>query len=1019
MHQEQLINLTKSAYKKLKSAAYFDKTRPHLQNHFVDFERDINLAESRIIRVTHALNNKELLNTLLNEITESISVLIYPKTINSPQNDTEQSIIWNAQSNYPRVNKTQAFIDMNIEGFLIGVLWVLIVGVELDKKFDDYICGNRIRKNIREHKTQVDSLSPYIFEPYFSQYEKWRDTALDITERSVIEDKSDAVLITADISSFYYSVDLNDEFWKDINSIIDTEVNSDYVELAKMLNNAVSVICKRYSTLIDSSSQDENIILPIGFEPSHILANQYLKEFDYAILNAFSPLYYGRYVDDIIVVLKKNNYKNLRDISIDSESITVKHVFEMFESCKILDSSRHSEEYQIDAKWLKSEKAKLIIKEKTKVFVLTHESPISYIKKFRKTIARNASQFDLMPNINSEIIDRDFSFLYSPNYNESPNKIRDIQYAHISSFELSKLLGQTAKIFPLINQDDRSLIASNLFDIFDSSTLIDNYKHWEKILLIFLLSGNVESTNRIIKKIANAINNLKLEKSEQSWFISINSNNKSELEILKTTLKKSLSFFLSKNLALLDCDYAKQIKNIEDQLIKESVYDNKTAFSISFMLNKYMMPVDPFFIYKASQSKESFYKTNLTDIHEFLSKSELSEDSFTLSYLTNESIRVLDVPTRLPYIVKNQDIQTVIYFDAIARGKVLSDPKDLNDKCAKMYDSINFGISDDSEKNMPDIEVIKGNEDIYKSYYIVPTSEYDFNKLNVAIVNIALSNELIQKSLTAQTTISYKRYQTFAQLISNAKHEKVNILVFPELSVPIDWLPLLIQFSAKNGMAIVAGLEYIINSNNKVYNLTATILPYTKDNTFRFANVTLHQKVHFAPEEMKLIHDYDCSSIQNSNFESFCWNSVWFSVYCCFELASPKARLLFESLNDIVVGVEWNKDIDFYDSLANALVRDMSCFFVQANNSCYGDSRILAPRSRINKNIVRFSGSKNATIQIGQLNIEELRNAQCTDSGGGKYKPPSPNFNHEIAKMKLKKEESVEIAKFHSGISDN
>jgi len=50
-------------------------------------------------------------------------------------------------------------------------------------------------------------------------------------------------------------------------------------------------------------------MLPIGFLPSNILANWYLQKFDKAIINEWNPIYYGRYVDDIIIVDKIANSK--------------------------------------------------------------------------------------------------------------------------------------------------------------------------------------------------------------------------------------------------------------------------------------------------------------------------------------------------------------------------------------------------------------------------------------------------------------------------------------------------------------------------------------------------------------------------------------------------------------------------------------------------------------------------------------------------------------------------------------
>lgn len=55
--------------------------------------------------------------------------------------------------------------------------------------------------------------------------------------------------------------------------------------------------------------------LPIGLLSSQLLANFYLKKFDDEVLKLL-PDYYGRYVDDFIIIFKdRENYKN-KDIEL-------------------------------------------------------------------------------------------------------------------------------------------------------------------------------------------------------------------------------------------------------------------------------------------------------------------------------------------------------------------------------------------------------------------------------------------------------------------------------------------------------------------------------------------------------------------------------------------------------------------------------------------------------------------------------------------------------------------------------
>ena len=78
----------------------------------------------------------------------------------------------------------------------------------------------------------------------------------------------------------------------------------------------------------------------------------------------------------------------------------------------------------------------------------------------------------------------------------------------------------------------------------------------------------------------------------------------------------------------------------------------------------------------------------------------------------------------------------------------------------------------------------------------------------------------------------------------------------------------------------------------------------------------------------------------------------------------------------------------------------MSCYFIQANNSSYGDSRIIAPTNHFKKDIVRVTGGSNTTILVETLDIRNNREGQRTNSGNNRIKPPAPDFNHNYPLLK-------------------
>ena len=75
--------------------------------------------------------------------------------------------------------------------------------------------GNRIRKKLYSEFSEAPTYSPYLFEPYFQQYESWRDTAMD-EAMNHLHQGQDVVVLTLDFKRFYYSVDISQELMDEI-----------------------------------------------------------------------------------------------------------------------------------------------------------------------------------------------------------------------------------------------------------------------------------------------------------------------------------------------------------------------------------------------------------------------------------------------------------------------------------------------------------------------------------------------------------------------------------------------------------------------------------------------------------------------------------------------------------------------------------------------------------------------------------------------------------------------------------
>lgn len=236
---------------------------------------------------------------------------------------------------------------------------------------------------------------------------------------------------------------------------------------------------------------------------------------------------------------------------------------------------------------------------------------------------------------------------------------------------------------------------------------------------------------------------------------------------------------------------------------------------------------------------------------------------------------------------------------------------------------------------------------------------------------------------------------------------KANIIVFPEVSIPIQWLGLLSDFSKKHNVAIICGLKHIIDDKTKIVrNYIATLLPFK----YGYKNdcyITFRLKKWYAPGEEKEIKKHklnvpdDRSNIKNI---LFIWNNLHFAVYDCFELADINFRSEFKSKVDFIIGCEWNRDIKYFTNITEAAARDLHCYVIQVNTSQFGDSKIIAPKKSDEMTILNIKGGDD-NILIGEVNIEELREFQRKETlyledKDKTYKTLPPDFDKNVLRLK-------------------
>ena len=1018
-YDQNLSELLRKSYKKLKSGVFFDKTQLCLRDKIVIYESSNKFRESFT----------ELCETLQSEnwdfILEKINILLFPKSL---KKDSDEGIISNWIVNKTEIKDYQYFIDMPVEGHILGVAWVLLVGSQLDEQIYEHSYGNRLRKKLLDDNGNP-TYSPYLFEPYFRQYESWRDNALNDAKKSLNKNQ-DVIILMLDFARFFYNVNVTKNALDEIvDNIIgeDCKINECYKSFIRPLNNFVWQVIETYSNKLRKICPDiieERNVLPIGFYPSCILSNYALKKFDDTIIQGWNPIYYGRYVDDTIIVekIEKNSdiYIAAQKGTLTSDMVIqhyLTHCSAWNKQFNCINNYEGGLLYSQD----NNKKKKYIVnpnfntfpncnieiqKEKVNILYFNSGQSDALIKCFQERLRKNKSEFRFLPEDVSTLQEDNYIEIYDMKENTSPNKLRDVKGIDIDKFSLSKYLGKFTRISGLVHDKKENSFESNINKIFTSQVIIDNYTTWEKILEIFISNNQYSSYLKFSKRIKNAIEGIQADgitekMTKRALFIH-----------LYSCVYRTLSLSWGKEINKLTKDIAEQLKNVffipeefTTQAInsQEMILHMRRSYCITRMTDKYAMPILIDEIISDHIMSDQI-NINFTDFN------NIQEKTHSFDFLK----KIKDKPTAkyifYPYMITMNDLCISNLLQ-----QIYSSNNEFNiNNLKRWYVNINYNVpTNDQELSNYEINDVISvqNGIVSKKHKAIRVENKKYERVKIAVANTKLYEKDVDDAFNGKPNRTLKRYNELTKIVNEAIRCKADMLIFPECYLPFEWLPILSRTCARNNIAVVSGVEHIISrnseANNKVSNLTAVILPF-KENDYKYSYIHFHKKVHMSPHEKEIIESRNFFVDEGKEYELYNWNDFWFSTYCCYELTSITDRAIFQSYIDALIAVEWNRDINYYSNIVESLSRDIHCFCVQVNTSEYGDSRITRPSKTEMKDILTVKGGSNSTILVDDLKIVQLREFQLKgnaiqekDSLSKLYKQTPPDFDYEVVRKKL------------------
>lgn len=644
----------KAAYIKYKSYLYYDTTELFQRRKLAEFETGLlsdkflfgstpyangifNLSvelEQKFDSIVEWINAQHTKHEF-DQFLDKIDLIYLPKKFHKKKED--DNFITNKRvSNLYTIERVTVFADIPVELHLISVLWIMYYGHKLDAKLDSNCIGNRLLLNKSNNGVIKGS---GLFKPYFTQYQKWRDNAVEEAQRK-LHSGSKVAFINLDLKDYFYSarIDFNEiekEIWGKDGYKNDSNIHDIFKELHIRYTDKLKNI--QYPNANLENQIDDKCSLPIGITSSYILGNFYLREFDKRIKKIVPQVYYGRYVDDILIVIENpdfNFHKNEKceDLKFsftnyykkeskkekityaqseddfnneNNVSKTERFILEtLYPLVKLIDypielKSKNSKN-EINGGNKENEKSIFKISciegayfqgEKTTLYYFDNFESTAIIDKLKQDLEEKASEFRDFPEdeAGEESFDKQAYHLI---FDGSEGKIRTLKDYKENRYGLSVFLAN--RIFAALRRSKKvdKIEAEKLLKLFKGLNNLENFRLWEKVFTFFLVNENTEGFVLFYKHTFEEINKLNIEGE-----VTIQGSKIKHSDVA-TSLFKYFDIALEMPLALNPLFIKKDSKPYKDLVI----FHNTHKDELDFFNNIQLTGLDKFYITRFRRS---------------------------------------------------------------------------------------------------------------------------------------------------------------------------------------------------------------------------------------------------------------------------------------------------------------------------------------------------------------------------------------------------------------------------------
>ncbi len=837
------------------------------------------------------------------------------------------------------------------------------------------------------------------FKSYLPAYQLWQRNGLEEITQALKNNKK-VIAVTADLKKFYHRIEPSFLLGEPFQNYIEASLDSSQEQITHYLVSAIQAWSQKVYLDINVPSDfkyNQHSGIPMGLGASKTIANLLLIFLDHQIEQEIKPLYYGRYVDDIFLVLEDgSNIKTAKDFwrFIKRRSNYFDHI-NISENFQNINNNGYKPEGNVFFIPYAIDSLVEFSSDKEKYFFLEGISGESFLSTIKESLDENTSEWNLPPDINNDI--ESFTGEVSKattNTEEAANSLRKSDGLSIQRLKFILYLKRLEVIISFYPKEKWESPIARFFNLclehaITLETITTYIRYYPRILSLAVKSSRLDIVEEFVSKI-------------EDFFSKLNKSYLKEEVPLQESKEYIYKLFKEAILSTIEPDSFNKIKEIKflKQDNQYNTFQEKVEQLIVADLHK--IPYKDYFNYQRKENYEFLFT------HTINPWNELDIDNDYLPNYSDFKIFSEALISKTYPDINSRSLPYGLYF--FTRPFSLFE---LSILFSDWYNNMN-----QFKKYCRLFKIPVGNIDKYDidfdihpeiSPIRIDTFEADLNR-TIAFTSFETKNEsweavVLQETREPDKTRIERLFELVNSILTATKRKKIDYVLFPELSIPPRLLNYISSLLLKKKISLITGVEYEESTpvdfslppgfNRFVTNQLFFILT-TKDPLGASHIVLKQEKIIPAQKEERELFAIGGAILHAKNRDKYLINHGGFCLggLICNDFLDINYRAMFRGLIDALVIVEWNMDIETYNSLVESSANDLHAFIMQVNNRLYGDTRLRGPYKEVyERDQVRVRGGELDYFVVATLRVKELREFQKHHRSPNKpFKPVPTGF---------------------------